>query len=171
VIACRFYAEGVGDPTGETPFGLAAALQELLVGTQAVTEIISVFPGFGNGSSAAIPGSAAGEGACFYNLRVAGAFLISACFGNRSTAFVSVSSEAGRRCRLRLPSLQGAVAALPKSTPMTVSANGVVELTLAAGEGATVFPADEAAAPSAFTVRAMPMKGPAANFWGFKPRS
>jgi hypothetical protein len=105
--ANTFYAEGVGDPTGETPFGTCAALQELLVGTGPDGRIVA-FPGFGDGSvSTKLSGKA-----CFNNLRVEGAFLVSGCYHQNATSFVSVLSEAGRLCRVELPSLRLPLAVL-----------------------------------------------------------
>eukprot|EP00035_Acanthoeca_spectabilis_P002600 m.88540 g.88540 ORF g.88540 m.88540 type:complete len:961 (+) comp11655_c0_seq1:149-3031(+) len=126
-----FYGEGLGDPTGETPFGICAALQEMLVGTSA-TEDITIFPGFGTKYL---------DSACFYDLRVAGAFLVSACFKNGSTTFVSVLSEAGQPCRVIFPTMQGPLAVLPKTISMNFS-DGVVHLTLDAGEAALIYPHD-----------------------------
>jgi hypothetical protein len=160
-----FYSEGVGDPTGETPFGLAAAVQEFLVGTAAADtagETITVFPGFGTGTVATSIRSA-----CFHRLRVSGAFLLSGCFGNATTTFVRVESNAGRSCRLQLPSLQQPLAVLPSTIPMKVLAGGVIELLLAVGQSATVYA--KGASPD-FSVKAMPVLVGEVNFWGSKPQ-
>jgi hypothetical protein len=181
-----FYAEGVGDPTGETPFALAAAVQEFLAGTHGQGSclgedcsevsggvggddeydgdddgVIVPFPGFGNGSVHTSISSA-----CFHQLRVAGAFLVSGCFRNASTSFVTVHSEVGQRCRLELPSLLRPLAVMPSSTPMSVSPSGVVELELAAGQTATLYPRGGVAKD--LVVRAVEMKHKEANFWGSK---
>jgi hypothetical protein len=160
-----FYAEGVGDPTGETPFGTVAALQELLVGTTAVDETIAVFPGFGNGSVATKIGSA-----CFHDLRVSGAFLVSGCFANASTTFATVHSEAGRRCRVQLPSMTTrSIAVEPPTVAMSISVDGTVELALAAGQTATLY--SKAGPPlSKLAVKVMPIGEGDANFWGQKPK-
>ena len=109
-LANTFYAEGLGDPTGETPFGTCAALQEVLVGTAADGSSVVAFPGLGDGS---VP--TALTHACFHNQRVSGAFLISGCFKENATQFVSVTSEAGRPGRVELPSMRPPFAALPAS--------------------------------------------------------
>ncbi len=126
-----FYAEGVGDPTAETVFGTAAAVQELMLGSMADGEAMTVFPAFADGDSVAH----VINGSCFHRLRAVGAFLVSGCFRNGKTAFVTVQSEAGRRCRLQLPSLPVAALAVdPPSVSVEVNAStGVVELGLQAG--------------------------------------
>jgi hypothetical protein len=159
-----FYAEGV-DPTGETPFGTIAALQELLTGTTAEEDVITVFPGFGDGSvSAQIPA------ACFSGLRVSGAFLISGCFSNNTTTFATVHSEAGRRCRLQLPSLARPFVVDPPTVTMNVSSDGsIVELALSSGQSATMYP--KGGEPLAdLAVQPIPLApGQEPNFWGYKP--
>ena len=46
------------------------------------------------------------------NLRVEGAFLVSGCYHQNATSFVSVLSEAGQPCRVELPSLRLPLAVL-----------------------------------------------------------
>lgn len=162
--ANTFYAEGVGDPTGETPFGTCAALQELLVGTGPDGRIVA-FPGFGDGS---VPTKLSGK-ACFNDLRVDGAFLVSGCFHQNATSFVSVLSEAGQPCRLELPSLRLPLAVLPASvSARSTSDPAVIELNLAAGQRATVYTQGES---TAFAISAVDVEPGERNFWGQKPRA
>lgn len=160
--ANTFYAEGVGDPTGETPFGTAAALQEFLVGTAPPDGRIVAFPGFGNGS---VP-TKLSKKACFHDLRVEGAFVVSGCYVANATSFVSVLSEAGQPCRLELPSLRRPVAVLPPSVAM-MSDEGVVELKLGAGQRATLYTQGDS---TEFAVSAVEIGPGESNFWGQKPR-
>eukprot|EP00658_Telonema_sp_P-2_P029553 TRINITY_DN22470_c0_g1_i2.p1 TRINITY_DN22470_c0_g1~~TRINITY_DN22470_c0_g1_i2.p1 ORF type:complete len:537 (-),score=61.00 TRINITY_DN22470_c0_g1_i2:185-1795(-) len=153
-----FYAEGVGDPTGETPFGTAAALQELLVGESLTyNERVVVFPGLGSSTQI--------QSACFHNMRVPGAFLVSGCFRNSSTQFVSVLSEAGRRCVLQVESMRQPLAVNPPVTRMNVSGS-VVELQLGAGESATVY--TKGTPVQQLTIQPMPIHPGEENFWGLK---
>lgn len=159
-FANTFYGEGLGDPTAETPFGTCAALQEVLVGTSAVDEVLSVFPGLGNGTA-----STSLSTMCFHQLRVVGAFLVSACFANGRTTFASLHSEAGARCRVELPSMQQPLSVLPSTVPMNISAGGVVELELKPGESVTVY---STGTQPDLAIRAVPMAPYQENFWGFK---
>jgi len=64
--------------------------------------------------------------------------------------------------------LRSPLAVLPSSTSFNVSADGVVELALGAGETATIVTAGTPA--SDVVVTASPMAEGDANFWGCKPR-
>ena len=154
-LANTFYAEGLGDPTGETPFGTCAAVQEVLVGTAAGNVV--AFPGLGDGS---VP--TALTHACFHNLRVSGAFLVSGCFKDNATQFVSVTSEAGRPGRVELPSMRPPFAALPASA-MGKAAGRAVELKLGKGETATIY---TKGGSTDFVVDAVAIERGEANFWG-----
>ena len=154
--ANTFYAEGVGDPTGETPFGTCAALQEVLVGT-AADGSIAAFPGLGDGRVPTVV-----THACFHNLRVSGAFLVSGCFKENATQFVSVTSEAGRPGRVELPSMRPPFAALPASA-IGKAAGRAVELKLGKGETATIY---TKGGSTDFVVEAVAIEPSEANFWG-----
>ena len=99
----------------------------MLVGTAADGSLVA-FPGLGDGS---VP--TALTHACFHNLRVSGAFLVSGCFKENATQFVSVTSEAGRPGRVELPSMRPPFAALPASA-MGKAAGRAVELKLGPGD-------------------------------------
>ena len=115
--------------------GVSAHPISMFPGTTApVTAVISIFPGFGNGSAEPFSGCT-GSGCkstqirsgCFYNLRVSGAFLVSGCYSTGKTVFATVISEAGRRCRVHLPSMAAPIAVDP-AVAFNISADGVIEL-------------------------------------------
>lgn len=83
-----FYRDG-GWPTSETPMGVAAALQDLLL--QSHGGVIAVFP--------ATPGE--WRDAEFQGLRAEGAFAVSAVRRSGVTRAVEIESLAGEPCRVR----------------------------------------------------------------------
>ena len=129
----------------------------MLVGTAADGTVVA-FPGLGDGS---VP--TAVTHACFHNLRVSGAFLVSGCFKDNATQFVSVTSEAGRPGRVELPSMRPPFAALPASAMGKAAGGRAVELKLGKGETVTIY---TKGGSTDFVVEAVAIEPSEANFWG-----
>lgn len=151
---CESSAPGTipcGDPTGETPFAIASALQDTLLVTDRAAGTVRVFAG--------IP--ADGPDAVFHKLRAEGGFMVSARRQSGATAFVHVRAPAtapsslrvspglpagfvvrcGRGCTSGAPHSDGTVSlafAAPNATAMLLPPGG--------GNGAVVSPvaSDEA---------------------------
>jgi alpha-L-fucosidase 2 len=150
-----FYTEvGGKNPVIETPLSAAASTMDLLL--QSWGGKLRVFP--------AVP--TAWKDATFHQLRGAGAFLVSAERKNGTTAWVTIHSEAGEPCVLKVPDWRG---------PLTIRsarkligeeiAPGEYRLDLRRGETALLFPADTKPTPR---IQPLPIAPAENNLYGVK---
>jgi len=149
------YAEGGGrNPTIETPLSGASATMDLLL--QSWGGRIRVFP--------AVP--SAWKQAAFHQLRAMDGFLVSAARNEGKTQWVSLQSEAGEPCILRVADWKG---------PLTVSgtrqhdatelAPGEWRIDLKKGEQVLVHPAGMNTQP---VIQALPVNPAERNLYGVK---
>ncbi len=119
-----FYMEGRGkNPVIETPLSGAASIMELLL--QSWGKKIRIFP--------ATPDSWAD--ASFDQLRAEGGFLVSAYRQNGATQWVSIKSEAGQACILKVPGWNVAIPSpASKDIKVTKLAVGEFKIDLKAGQ-------------------------------------
>ncbi|GAA4428416.1 hypothetical protein GCM10023148_32480 [Actinokineospora soli] len=116
-------------PVIETPLSAAQTLHDMLL--QSWGDTIRVFP--------AVP--AAWADTAIHNLRTEGAFLVTARRSAGRTDFIRIRSEAGEPCRVLPGGMTGPYAVThPDGTPTPWSPrpDGVLEITLAAGEEAII---------------------------------
>ena len=85
-----FYWESNYCPVNESPFGLAAGLQYMLLRSD--TGNINVFP----------QRIKAMKNACFYGMRAEGGFAVSAVLKDLKTEFVSITSLYGNECVVKV---------------------------------------------------------------------
>jgi hypothetical protein len=143
------YAETGGkNPVIETPLSAASATQELLF--QSWGGKLRVFP--------AVP--AAWTDAAFADLRGQGGFLVSAARVSGSTAWVSVRSETGEPCIVKVPDWTTITPELtgPASAKLTIAAPGEFRLVLGKGETAILRPPGSVATPLVRPLTATPAK-------------
>jgi hypothetical protein len=149
------YAEGGGrNPTIETPLSGASATMDLLL--QSWGGRIRVFP--------AVP--SAWKQAAFHQLRAMDGFLVSAARHEGKTQWVSLQSEAGEPCILRVADWKG---------PLTVSgtrqhdatelAPGEWRIDLKKGEQVLVHPTSMKTQP---VIQALPVNPAERNLYGVK---
>lgn len=118
-------------PVIETPLSGARTIQDMLLTSWG--DKIRVFPG--------VPGD--WKDATFDKLRAEGAFLVSASRKDGKTQWVKIESLAGEPCRVKTDILS------PKcDRPAKPLADNVLEVTLAKGEAAVIYPAGLATPPS-----------------------
>ncbi len=124
------YLESGGlNPTLETPLTAAAATIELLL--QSWGGKIRPFP--------AVP--AAWADSAFYRLRAQGGFLVSAVRANGKTAWVSIESEAGEPCVLKVPDWTALPAVFAARRPLVKqTAAGEYQIDLRRGEQVLLAP-------------------------------
>jgi len=114
-------------PVIETPLSAAESIHNMLL--QSWEDVIRVFP--------AVP--AKWKDVSFRNLRAQGAFLVSAVRKNGTTRFVRIESLAGQPCRVATD-IEGAIRIHSEDKiDHTMLENGIVELSLAKGQSATLF--------------------------------
>jgi hypothetical protein len=151
--ANTLYFEGGGEAeTLETPLSAAQVVQEMLV--QGWGGTLRIFP--------ALP-SAWGDVA-FHDLRLPGAFLVSAVREKGATKFIRIKSLMGAPCRLRIGTGE-TMTVLGGSTHSTTGPDGVMTLDLKKDQEAILVPAG--AKPNAFIVAPVNEAGPA-NPFGLK---
>jgi hypothetical protein len=83
-----------GDPTGETPFAIASALQDSMLVTDRAAGLVRVFAG--------VPLRAGAPAMAFHNLRAEGGFLVSGKHDGHSTEFVHIRATAAKAGKLRV---------------------------------------------------------------------
>ena len=152
-----------GDPTGETPFAIASALQDSMLVTDRAAGHVRVFAG--------VPASA--PPMSFHELLAEGGFLISAARKHGVTSFVHIRSTATGHSQLRIdPGLgPGGVAAQCDGSPCGDSAlqhaDGTVTVSFAAANTtALLLPAGGSAA--AAVVKPAAPEAEYENWWGCK---
>ncbi|SDI07353.1 alpha-L-fucosidase 2 [Actinokineospora alba] len=144
-------------PVIETPLAGAQTMHDMLV--QSWGEVIRVFP--------AVP--TAWADVTLHNLTTEGAFRISARRRAGVTEFIRVRSLAGEPCRVRPGGMAGPYSVQPAgATPgpidWTLQADGVLEITLAAGQEALITKAGTAPA-----LLVAPVATPTKASWGLPP--
>jgi alpha-L-fucosidase 2 len=110
-------------PVIETPLSAARTLQDMVI--QSWGDKIRVFPG--------IPD--AWKDLTFHNLRAEGAFLVSASRKDGKTEWVRVQSLAGEPCRVKTD-----MADVASDRELKSVGDGVVEIQLAIGDSALLYP-------------------------------
>lgn len=115
-------------PVIETPLSAAASIHDLLL--QSWGDCLHVFP--------AVPES--WKDASFHHLRAQGGFLVSAARKDDATRFIRIESEAGEPCRIRTD-MAGPLAIKGSRvyTPV-LSEDGCIEIAMAKGEWALIYP-------------------------------
>jgi hypothetical protein len=149
------YVESGGrNPVIETPLSGAAALMDLLI--QSWGGKIRVFP--------AMPDD--WKDSSFHQLRAMDGFLVSASRRNGTTEWVTITSEAGEPCVIRVPEWNGALevkGARPHTA--TQSAPGEWRIDLKRGETALIHPQGKQVTP---VVRPLAIKDSDRNLYGVK---
>jgi hypothetical protein len=107
---------------------------------------------------------AAWQEASFHDLRVEGAFLVSAVREKGQTKFVRVKSLAGEPCLIQ-SDLRGKIKMISSGKASMRQQNGLIELTMAKGEEAVLYSGRK---PKSFKIRAWQMKAEEANRWGVR---
>ncbi|MFP5039837.1 glycosyl hydrolase family 95 catalytic domain-containing protein [Parasediminibacterium sp. JCM 36343] len=143
------YSEN-GWPTFESP--IASSRSELDMLLQSWGGKIRVFPSF----------PAAWKDASFYNLRVEGAFLVSAVKKGGITKFISIKSLKGEPCTIKCD-MKGAIKLLASKAVKMVQHDGLVTLALPKGEEAILY---SGAKPASFDVTPLTLKAGDSNSWG-----
>lgn len=153
--ANTFYTESGGrNPVIETPLSAASATMDLLL--QSWGGKIRVFP--------AVPAS--WQEAGFRDLRAAGGFLVGAAREDGQTAWVSIRSEAGEPCVLKVHDWSGALATQGDRTfPIEEISPGEYRIDLPKGEEIVVFPEGRQTEPVMASVQSPDR---AANPYGVK---
>jgi alpha-L-fucosidase 2 len=153
--ANTFYTESGGrNPVIETPLSAASATMDLLL--QSWGGQIRVFP--------AVPDS--WQEASFRDLRAAGGFLVGATRENGRTAWVSIRSEAGEPCVLKVRDWSGALATQGDRTfAIEEISPGEYRIDLPKGEEIVVFPEGRQTEPVMASVQSADR---AANPYGVK---
>lgn len=149
------YVESGGrNPVIETPLSGASAVMDLLL--QSWGGKIRVFP--------AVP--AAWKDSSFHQLRAIDGFLVSAERRDGRTAWVSITSEAGEPCLIKVPGWTGPLkAAGPREFRIESKAPGEYLIDLRKGEHVTLHPAGNTATP---IIRPLPVAPPQQNLYGVK---
>jgi alpha-L-fucosidase 2 len=119
-----------GSPVVETPLSASQSIHDMLC--QSWGGVIRVFP--------AVPGKWADT--ALDNFLTQGAFLLSAVRRAGKTAWVKVSSQAGQPCQVKHGIAGEISVSAPDGTPVTwrALANGVIQIDLAKGASAVVYP-------------------------------
>jgi hypothetical protein len=149
------YVESGGrNPVIETPLSGASAVMDLLL--QSWGGKIRVFP--------AVPG--AWKDSSFHQLRAMDGFLVSAGRQGGRTAWVSIASEAGEPCLLKVPDWSGPLKAVgPREFRIESKGPGEYVIDLRKGERVMLQPVGTNAS---YIVRALPVAPSGQNLYGVK---
>jgi hypothetical protein len=149
------YVESRGrNPVIETPLSGASAIMDLLI--QSWGGKIRVFP--------AVPDD--WQDSSFHQLRAMDGFLVSASRRNGATAWVTVTSEAGEPCVIRVPEWNGPLEAKgARAHTATQSAPGEWRIDIKKGETVLVHPQGRPADP---VVRPLAIQNSDRNLYGVK---
>jgi hypothetical protein len=149
------YVESGGrNPVIETPLSGASALMDLLL--QSWGGKIRVFP--------AMPDD--WKDSSFHQLRAMDGFLVSASRRNGSTEWLSITSEAGEPCVIRVPEWNGALEVTGAHPhPATQTAPGEWRIDLTKGETVLIHPQGRQVTP---VIRPIPLKDSERNLYGVK---
>jgi hypothetical protein len=149
------YVESGGrNPVIETPLSAAAATMDLLL--QSWGGKIRVFP--------AMPGD--WKQAAFHQLRAMDGFLVSANRKDGRTEWISLTSEAGEPCVIRVPEWKGPLQVTGARThAATETAPGEWRIDLKQGEHVLIHPRGEKVNP---VIQPLPVKAAVKNLYGVK---
>jgi hypothetical protein len=150
-----FYVESGGrNPVIETPLSGASAIMDLVL--QSWGGKVRVFP--------AVP--TAWTSARFHQLRAMDGFLVSAAREQGRTAWVSIRSEAGEKCVLRVADWKGPLGAnASRRVEVKELAPGEYQIDLRRGEQVLLQPAGKPVAP---VVQVLPVPESEKNLYGVK---
>ena len=144
-------------PVAESAYCGAGVLHTMLLHTDSITGVLSIFPGLAEGWPSA----------SFHMLRASGGLLVSALREDSLTRFVRVWSRAGGRVLLRVPHDAAWASATPAVDPPSIAVSafggGVWEVTLAPNSSVVVYAA-AAGVRSPFVIRPLP-SNPAEEHW------